>query len=1384
MILLAAPTAAHAASLTVTPGQTVTTRTSIGGTDAVVVDPGGNISVASGAALSWDSSATGAGVTVLNNGVITGGASAVGFFGAPTGNIAITNTGTLQSQFGLGINLRNTTGNETVTNSGVIQGGYGIAVLLGNGTDTFNTTTSASTTGRVVAPSGTGAINLSGAGSGILYGASEGVNVDSSSPNFGKASGFAGWDGFSTVNVNSGTWTIAGGGYFSQLNIASGATLITGATISTPNGTPNDGGIGPQADAPLASEFANAGASTLAIVNNGTFVIEGGGTALFYDPAAPVPISYSGSGQVQFAGSRIHFITPNETFVAPGGTSVSNSTLEVLGNLSSNVTVNPGASLQIGGGGLTIPDPALAAGNFTDSGFTGNVTGNVTDNGTVILARLDDYTLTGALTGNGILIKDGPGALSLGSSTNFAGHITLAAGTLNNAGTLFSSGVVRATSSAISAATGAPGPLAVNNTGTIQSKFGIAIDFFAASATAAETVTNSGAIDGGYGIAILLGGGADTVNLTTSASIIGRIVATSGTGTINLSGGGSAILYGASEGVDLDSTSLTFGVASGFAGWDGFSTVNVNNGTWTLAGGGYYSQLNIASGATLITGATISTPNGTPNDSGLGPQADGPRASALANAGASTLALVNNGTLLVEGNGTSLFYDPAAPVPISYSGSGQVQFAGSGVHFITPNETFVVPGGTSVSNSSLEVLGNLSSDVTVNPGASLQIGGGGLIIADPTLAGGNFTDSGLTGNVSGNVIDNGTVIFNRLDSYTFAGAFSGNGVLIKDGPGVLTFEGPYSFIGATLINGGTIDIAQLVGNTIQLDSGTLNLTGNLSVIADLTGIGGTINVASGDTLSVGSGNFGGNITGGGALTKTGAGTLALGGIDTLDGPTEVAGGTLQVDGALTSPVTVDDGATLGGTGLITGSVTLASGGTFSPGDPVTTTIHGALTFMGGSKYLAQVTPVASDLIAVTGPVIVQPGAVVEVEPLGNATSYARLSNFTIVTATGGVSGTFSSVTSDMPLLTPHLTYTADTVDLSLTRNDIRFASLAITRNQAVAAAAIEAGGFGSPLYLALVAQDTSGARQGYDALSGELFATLPTILLAQSDQSRRTLMDRLEQPSDQRGMWGAATGSWGSFGGFAGVAGAHDSLGGATIGVDHTFSGWRLGAAGSYTRDDVNLSQGRGSANDQAEAVSLYAGGPAGPFAMRLGGTYAWHNIETNRSEVFAGFSDHSRARLDAGTGEVFGEVGYSTNLGGATLEPFVGVSYDEVRNQRAAESGGPAALAVEGVSRQVISSRLGLRAAVDLHPGVDLHGSVAWRHASDDANGTARVAFEDTGQGFTVSGQPIAEDAVEINAGLSASIGARGRIDASYSGQIAAHWTDNAVKLLVAWDF
>ncbi|TCR68186.1 autotransporter outer membrane beta-barrel domain-containing protein [Bosea sp. BK604] len=55
--------------------------------------------------------------------------------------------------------------------------------------------------------------------------------------------------------------------------------------------------------------------------------------------------------------------------------------------------------------------------------------------------------------------------------------------------------------------------------------------------------------------------------------------------------------------------------------------------------------------------------------------------------------------------------------------------------------------------------------------------------------------------------------------------------------------------------------------------------------------------------------------------------------------------------------------------------------------------------------------------------------------------------------------------------------------------------------------------------------------------------------------------------------------------------------------------------------------------------------------------SYTWHEIETSRIVAFPGFGNSLRADYNAGTAQVFGELGYRIDLGRVALEPFAGLA-------------------------------------------------------------------------------------------------------------------------------
>jgi autotransporter-associated beta strand protein len=113
-----------------------------------------------------------------------------------------------------------------------------------------------------------------------------------------------------------------------------------------------------------------------------------------------------------------------------------------------------------------------------------------------------------------------------------------------------------------------------------------------------------------------------------------------------------------------------------------------------------------------------------------------------------------------------------------------------------------------------------------------------------------------------------------------------------------------------------------------MNGGTLNLNNAAQTIENLSGAGGTINLALGHTLtSAAAGNtaYSGTIAGQGALVIANAFTLALNGTNLYTGGTTVNAGVLEVGGSILGDVTV---ASAGGLKL-DNAAALASGATLN-----------------------------------------------------------------------------------------------------------------------------------------------------------------------------------------------------------------------------------------------------------------------------------------------------------------------------------------------------------------------------------------------------------------------------------------------------------------------
>jgi autotransporter-associated beta strand protein len=227
-------------------------------------------------------------------------------------------------------------------------------------------------------------------------------------------------------------------------------------------------------------------------------------------------------------------------------------------------------------------------------------------------------------------------------------------------------------------------------------------------------------------------------------------------------------------------------------------------------------------------------------------------------------------------------------------------------------------GSFTIGGNGLTLIGNDDATLIRNETSAAQavnlpitVGAAGLSVSTPNAAG--STALGGTLDLNGQ-----TLTVSGAGNTTIGGKITGAGLgstLTKTGAGKLTLgNADNDFAGGITLNAGTLSLSAAGNLGLPLGPLTINNGSKLEITGTGFGTAATTVAISGgavaDVTSAGNtATFGGSVGGSGGLNKNGAGTLVLAGADNgYTGTTNVAGGTLQIDGSVSGGGDVTIGA--------------------------------------------------------------------------------------------------------------------------------------------------------------------------------------------------------------------------------------------------------------------------------------------------------------------------------------------------------------------------------------------------------------------------------------------------------------------------------------------
>ncbi|MBO6636847.1 MAG: autotransporter domain-containing protein [Roseitalea sp.] len=537
------------------------------------------------------------------------------------------------------------------------------------------------------------------------------------------------------------------------------------------------------------------------------------------------------------------------------------------------------------------------------------------------------------------------------------------------------------------------------------------------------------------------------------------------------------------------------------------------------------------------------------------------------------------------------------------------------------------------------------------------------------------------------------------------------------------------------------------------------------------------------------------------VEKQDASTWTLTGTNTEIDNFAVNGGLLNVNGALPNGAFTVNGGTLGGIGTV-GSFVANNGGTIAPGNSIgTLNVAGDIVFNAGSIYQVELDDQgSSDLIDAAGTATINGGTIAILATPGSFSNPVFTiidgvnfggQSYTIIEADGGVTGTFSDITDNVPDVDFVGIYTPTTVQLGLTGRGTESAKW--VHPSSLSAGALTSRLFGETLRRrgGLVA---SGAMAGTGTgetlslgyLSGSQSANALSAMSARSTFAADVPDAPFAAMPDPRrwAVWGAGLGAVTDVDASGGIPGWDSTTGGLAFGFERRLDQYAapviIGAAFGYTVTDVDV--GASKADIDSYQFGLYAASSAGALSWSAALSYAFQSYDFTRPVAFGGGAVTALGSADGhavtGALEAFYDVSGQLGYGAVSFGPLATLDAVYAERDGFTETGaGVLNLTVDGADMTQVITGLGLAGSMTRSLGstsVTFDGRIAWEHVLGDRSATSMSSIPVAAASFVTNSAPIDRNRLAVGVGaafdMSDRLSAHIRYDGSYSGSGIDH--------------